>query len=282
MPSSLQERADELGWYHTIELGDGVVTKGYVDTRGVVARVPLPSSLAGKRCLDVGTQNGFWAFHLERLGAAAVTGIDLADSSQLDWPPRQALADPTGAYLALDDRDLHRRSFEFAKNALGSKVEWMGLSVYDLSREQLGTFDFVFMGSLLLHLRDPVRALARVREVCAGEAVFFDGVSLVGSVAFRRRPWARIDGTRVWWWTPNRAALYRMIDSAGWEIVEHTPILYVPIGSRFINLKARDVLRAGVDGVVSVLKGAPHIAVRARPLGTGAGVAPRMSRATIA
>jgi tRNA (mo5U34)-methyltransferase len=267
MPSSAQERTDELGWYHTIELGNGVVTKGYVDTRGAVSRVPLPQSLEGKRCLDVGTQNGFWAFEMERRGASSVLGVDLSDSTQLDWPPRRALEDPSGGYLELDDRDLHRRSFEFAKEALGSKVEWNGVSVYDLSSAQLGLFDFVFMGSLLLHLRDPVRALTKVREVCVGEAVFFDTISLISTIAFGRRPRAHLNATQVWWWTPNRAALVRMIQSSGWDIVESTPILYIPKGERFRTLTARGVLTAGVDGVVSVLRGAPHVAFRVRPMG---------------
>jgi tRNA (mo5U34)-methyltransferase len=264
--SSLQERADALGWYHTIEFGHGVVTKGYVDTRRIVDRVPLPKSLEGKRCLDVGTQNGFWAFEMERRGAKSVLGVDLSDPTELDWPPRQELEDPSGGYLALDDRDLHRRSFEFAKDALGSSVDWKGISVYDLSQEDLGSFDFVFMGSLLLHLRDPIRALTKVREVCVGEAVFLDTISLISTVAFGRHPRAHLNATRVWWWTPNRAALIRMIESSGWDVLESSPILYIPKGERFIKLKARDVLAAGVDGVVSVLKGSPHVALRVRPL----------------
>src|SRR5579872_5541519 len=244
MSESLQSSADEFSWYHTIELGDGAVTKGYVDTRPVRGRVGLPESLAGKRCLDVGTQNGFWAFELERRGAASVVGIDLADSSSLDWPPRTALVDPNGTYLDSDDRDAHRRSFEFAREAIGSKAKWCESSVYDLSPSAIGLFDFVFMGSLLLHLRDPVRALSRVREVCAGEAVFFDLIWLLGSVVFGPRPRAILDGGRVWWWTPNRAGLNRMLESAGWEILDTSQVLYVPKGRRFRPMKLRDAILA--------------------------------------
>jgi hypothetical protein len=123
------------------------------------------------------------------------------------------------------------------------------------------------MGSLLLHLRDPVDALAKIREVCRGEAVFFDMVSFASTVVFGRRPRALLDGRQVWWWTPNRSALRRMIESAGWEILETTPILYVQPGKLFPKPKARQVLAGGVDGVVSSLRGAPHVAFRARPLG---------------
>jgi hypothetical protein len=36
-----------------------------------VERLPWPSSLAGMRCLDIGTMDDFWAFELERRGAAS-------------------------------------------------------------------------------------------------------------------------------------------------------------------------------------------------------------------
>ena len=55
-------------WYHTLELPGGIVTPGWFDLRGVVDRLPWPD-VRGKRCLDVGTYDGFYAFELERRGA---------------------------------------------------------------------------------------------------------------------------------------------------------------------------------------------------------------------
>jgi len=43
--------------------------------------------------------------------------------------------------------------------------------VGELSPDRLGRFHLVFVGSLLLHLHDPVGALERVRSVCAGALV---------------------------------------------------------------------------------------------------------------
>ena len=63
------------------------MTAGWFDTRATVRKVPLPASLAGKRCLDVGTWDGFWAFEMERRGAESVLAIDLQDQDQWDWPP---------------------------------------------------------------------------------------------------------------------------------------------------------------------------------------------------
>src|SRR3954453_11189468 len=76
----------ELEWYHTIELEPGVVTPGWFDTRSVVPLLPFPESLEGKRCLDVATFDGFWAFEMERRGASEVHAIDLLDPHSWDWP----------------------------------------------------------------------------------------------------------------------------------------------------------------------------------------------------
>jgi tRNA (mo5U34)-methyltransferase len=256
----------DIAWYHTLELPGGVVTSGYVDTRACVPRLPFPD-LNGRRCLDVGTMNGFWAFELERRGAKSVVTIDVDDLRQLDWPARVRLADPGGGYIEAGERERTVAGFELARHALGSGVERRAVNVYELSPDVVGTFDFVFVGSILLHLRDPVLALERVRSVCGDEAVIFEAIDFTGTVLSPRVPRAAFDGHRVWWWTPNAAALRRMIESAGFEIIERSPILFVPAGEGFRKVTLAGVLRAGPNAVVGALKGFPHIGWRVRPLG---------------
>src|SRR3954469_2657180 len=89
----LVERAKAQGWYHTLDL-PGVTTTGVFDMRPYVPQYGLPESLAGKRVLEVGTWDGFWAFELERRGAAEVIAIDLDDERDLDWPPRRRRPNP--------------------------------------------------------------------------------------------------------------------------------------------------------------------------------------------
>src|SRR5436190_360090 len=79
-------------WYHTIELAPGLVTPAWFDTRKVLSELPFPTSLAGKRCLDVATFDGFWAFEMERRGASETIGIDLLDPSEADWPANSTAA----------------------------------------------------------------------------------------------------------------------------------------------------------------------------------------------
>lgn len=56
-------------------------------------------------------------------------------------------------------------------------MRWEELAIYELSPELVGEFDFAFIGSLLLHPRDPVAALASVRSVLKGELLSVDAIS---------------------------------------------------------------------------------------------------------
>src|SRR5258705_605478 len=140
-------------WYHTLELAPGVTTPGWFDLRAVVNKLPWPD-VRGKRCLDVGTYDGFLAFEMERRGAAEVVAIDLDDHQQWDWPARlRSIAPQRLAALAGPEKGV---GFKIAAKALGSRVERVAMSVYRLAEADLGPFDVVVCGSLLLHLRDPV------------------------------------------------------------------------------------------------------------------------------
>jgi len=259
-------------WYHTIDLPGGISTPGLFDTRGAVNKIPLPESLAGCRCLDVGTWDGFWAFEMERRGADSVTAIDLDDQDRWDWPPEERLRRDRGGLAYIEQLKDDDRSFAIARDALGSTVERINLSVYDLTPERVGMFDFVFMGSLLLHLRDPVGALDRLRSICGGDAVIADCVDPLNSLLHRRLPLAKLVGLeKPWWWIPNTAALRRMLQSAGFEVLETTSIYAVRHG-RAHELGPVWKLLAGVrsaegrEAIVNRLyRGVPHAALRVRP-----------------
>src|SRR3712207_1270494 len=130
-PELLAE-AERYPWYHSLDLGQGVVTRCMFDHRPVLDRYPIPADLTGMRCLDVATMDGFWAFELERRGAASVTAIDLEDPEDLDWPASLRNTDNK----QLDETKAER--FALAKEALGSKVERVICSAYDLG-PQIGT-----------------------------------------------------------------------------------------------------------------------------------------------
>jgi tRNA (mo5U34)-methyltransferase len=215
-------------WYHTLELPAGVVTPGWFDLRDNVDRLPWPD-VRGKRCLDVGTYDGFYAFEMERRGAAEVVATDIAAHEDWDWPAAmRARGGESLAQLAGEKG----RGFEVAKAALGSEVCKLELSAYRLDPESIGTFDVVVCGSLMLHLRDPVRALEAMRSVCNGSFMSIEEVSVPLSLAFRRRPVAevRFDEQLCQWWVVNVAGHKQMVQIAGFDVVRQVGPFTEPFG----------------------------------------------------
>ena len=263
---SIAAQVAAISWYHTLELAPGLRTPGWFDHSGVLASIPLPADLTGRRCLDVGTFNGFWAFEMERRGAS-VSAIDVLDPGRWDWPVGAEAA----TVAAVGERLAGGDGFAIAKAALGSAVERHDLSVYDLGPERVGQFDLAFVGSLLVHLRDPVRALEAVRSVLSPEArlILVDGIDLGLSLARPRTPVARLDGLgRPWWWTANAAGLTRVLEVAGFRISDGPRRLFVPPGAGW-QLSRRDwrLLRSreGRYQLTVAWLGDPHAALVAVP-----------------
>jgi hypothetical protein len=212
---------------------------------------------------------------MERRGAAEVHAVDVPDPYRWDWPARARIRESyDGGKENLEKIKRNGNGFPIAREILGSSVERHELTVYEISPEDLGTFDFVFVGSILLHLRDPVGALERIRTVAGGEIVFNDCIEFVLSKLLPRTPMARLDAEdRVWWWQPNLSALDSMIEQAGFEIIERGKPYFVPFGSRYQipPQGPRETLRRlrtikGWEELVMFRRGIAHVALRGRPL----------------
>lgn len=253
-----------MTWYHTIDLPSGP-TAGEYDHRPVVDKIPWPASLAGMRCLDVGTHDGFWAFEMERRGAAEVLAIDVASPDLIDWPePRPALSPEIYGFIAE-----RKAAFRVAKQALGSRVEHRYVSVYDLDPQDVGEFDVVFVGTLLHHLRDPVGALMAIRKVCRGQILVSGVVSLGTSLLLPRFPVTSLLDfpNEPFWAVPNVAGLRRQIESAGFDVERRGPLHVQPNGAgRRADPMPRTL--AGLRTLPRRLmfrRGAVHVCMRARP-----------------
>jgi len=211
----LAERVRSHRWYHTMEIVPGLVTDGWFDLRPHVASYGLPARMDGLRALDIGTWDGFWAFEMERRGATVVA-LDVDHERDYDWPPRRRPAEPQ----ALD----RGAGFRLAKEIKGSSVERIVCNIYDARPEELGTFDVVFCGAVLLHLRDQLLALERFAGLCHGRLIFADEYDrLADLVPF---PVSRYRADRekaVVFWLPARRTWRRMIWTAGFDdVTEHS------------------------------------------------------------
>lgn len=264
--TAISDGALDREWYHTIELAPGVETPGWFDTRRVVADLPFPASLAGKRCLDVATFDGFWAFEMERRGAAETIGIDILDPLAWDWPVNSS----SDVIAALRLRKEGGTGFEIARDALGSSVSRLELSVYDLDPREVGEFDFVYVGSLLMHLRDPVRAVECIRSVCRGSMLLVDNIDLGLTLSHRRRPVAALDGVgRPWWWRMNQPALVRAVEVAGFRLAGLPKRIWMPAGRGHPPVRFSRALVRSEEArhlLITALKGDPHVALLAEPV----------------
>lgn len=260
-----QEVAANPVWYHTMELAPGLVTPGWFDLRPIIERLPWPD-LVGKRCLDVGPYDGYLGFEMERRGAAEVVAADVAESTDWDWPLRLRESGPRG--LAARGITDPGRGFAIAKRLLGSDVERVKISAYDLDPAELDRFDFVSCGSLLLHLRDPVRALEAIRSVCGGSLLSCEQIS--AELTIRRRS-AAADfrfGEVCQWWIPNPAGHRALLYAAGFTVERSTRPYAIPLGpghpavGRLGERKLRERL---LGRMLTRGTGVPHVASLATP-----------------
>jgi tRNA (mo5U34)-methyltransferase len=208
MVPDLKRRVAAHRWYHSIDLGEGIVTRGIDDTPVRLARLDLPASLEGLSVLDIGAWDGFFSFECERRGAARVVATDYYSWHGSGW----------GA----------KAGFELAREALGSHVEDVDVDVMDIAPSRLGTFDLVLFLGVLYHLRHPLLAIEKIAAVTRGTLILETVVDLVGlgrpAMAFYPDRELNADPTN--WWGPNQEAVVGMLKSAGFDdvrVVTPTP-----------------------------------------------------------
>lgn len=195
----LKREVDALEWFHTIDIGKGVVTPGRVDPqRQTLPRLRLPADLSDKTVLDIGAWDGFFSFEAERRGARRV----LATDSHAWWTRKQP--------------------FELARRALGSRVEDFDIDVMDLAADKIGTFDLVLFLGVLYHLRHPMLALEKVFSVTANHLILETVVDLTWTSypAMRFYPEDELAGDSSNWFGPNPAAVVGMLKAVGFKRVE--------------------------------------------------------------
>lgn len=191
-------RNDSDLWWHSIDLGNGLVSPGVhslAELQSVYRSLALPEDLSGKTLLDIGCWDGFYSFEAERHGAE-VTAIDYCQPE----------------------------NFFAAQEALKSNVRFCERSVYEIGKESLGSFDIVLFLGVLHHLRHPLLALEKVCELTRDFAVIESCITDRGrsenEPEMRFYEFDELGGDYDTWWTPNFECLLQMARSAGFARVE--------------------------------------------------------------
>lgn len=130
-----------ITWFHSIDLGNGVVTKGHKSAQllevefqrlGLTAEI-----LRGKRVLDIGCNDGFMSLKCERLGAD-VTGID----------------------------GIFRDGLKCVREHLKPRFQFYAIDIMSASFHELGRFDIILYLGVLYHTMYPFEQLVRVASAC--------------------------------------------------------------------------------------------------------------------
>jgi len=250
MTRAFERRCGELGlkpdprlfWYHTIDLGDGLVTPGSFDYRALIDHFGLPRAMQGLTALDVGSATGFFAFEMERRGASVVS-VELPSLERWDCFPGESTAgiirkirerlpyhsilpheEIAETFRAMSDDELHRilldGPFRFCHQRLNSRVERVYTTIYELGSALSGRhFDLVMLGDILVHSINPLEALASAARVCSGDLVIADNILGEESEA----PALRYIGGDVAgsdlaeWWRPNLAWFQQVLRRLGFR-----------------------------------------------------------------
>jgi tRNA (mo5U34)-methyltransferase len=198
----LKKEVAKIDWWHSIDLGNGVITPGVDRSSWKLKKLRMPQDLSGMSVLDIGAWDGFFSFEAERRGAKRVLAVDSFCWNGEGWGTKAG--------------------FILARKALRSKVEDRELEVLDISPEKIGTFDLVWFSGVLYHMPHPLLSLERVFSVTGNHLILETAVDMQWcrrpALAFYPAKELGDDSTN--WWGPNAAAVEAMLKTVGFQRVE--------------------------------------------------------------
>ena len=196
-------------WLYTVDLGGGVVTPGRFGPPNPQIKESIGHvDFRGKEVLDIGCFEGQWSFEAEKRGASAVVATDYLVGDPRARPNERGVNElPT---------------FRLAHTILGSRVDYRpDVTVYDV--RSLGRdFDVVLFSGVYYHLKHPLLALSRIRQVIRdGGTLVVEGPTIEGP----KEPFARFFYEDVLaedhsnWWVPTVSCLREWVECSYFEII---------------------------------------------------------------
>lgn len=202
--AALAQRVREIPWFHSIDLGNGIVTPGKKPPdihRIEYAAIFDPVDVSGRSVIDIGAWNGAYSFEAKRRGAARILATDT---------------------IAWQQHTRGREGFDLARSALAIDVEAVEIDIYSLTPERVGTFDVVLLLGVFYHLENPIAVLQQIAAL-AGEVLIVE--THTDALEIRRPamvmyPGGELDGDESNWWGPNPACMVALLKQCGFAKVD--------------------------------------------------------------
>ncbi|WP_422926928.1 class I SAM-dependent methyltransferase [Singulisphaera sp. PoT] len=196
---SLIEQAKTREWFHTIDFGGGQATPGPVDAQVSHQYHAFKDvDFTNKSVLDIGCWDGLWSYEAEKRGAREIYSTDL-----------------------ISQRDGDVSNYRLAHSIFNSKAQYKtNVSVYDVHTLGKNDFDVVLYMGVFYHIKDPLLALARLRQVMkVGGQILVEGEVVRSEKSYGEfyynEDYARSASN---WWIPSIGCLREWVQCSYFEI----------------------------------------------------------------
>ena len=206
--NELADRVNSHFWWHSIDLGNGIITPGRGKSlalmKGEFADTFSKLDLNGKSVIDIGAWNGGFSLESVRRGAKRVVGLD--------------------HYTWNEPRFRGRETFDLVNEVTGSGMEAVDVDLDQprLSLGHLGKFDVVLFLGVFYHLKDPIAALREVAGLASDVLVLETALEHLTDPrpAMIFYPGAELSNDPTNWWGPNSACVVELLKMFGFERIE--------------------------------------------------------------
>lgn len=236
--AELRSQVANHTWFHSIDLGQGVVTPGSKST-SVLAKEAAAFfdsvALGGRSLLDVGAWNGFFSFEAKRRGATVLA----TDSMSWNSPSVKGL-----------------ETFRLCRSQLGLDVPDRTVDVDDLP-SAVEPHDVVLFAGVLYHRIDAVRSIASVAAVTRHLLILetHQDAAKIEQPAMIYYPGSELNNDETNWWGPNTRCVDGLLREHGFEVVFYRDspvgggrgIFHAFKSRRAVSLLAPDIERHAVD-----------------------------------